>query len=193
MIRLTLILVAILFVAFQFWGKDLTEAEKAALKANASDSAEQAPARVEPETRVSDEIRPLNPLTVDDEDKKIPSILSPRVISEENVTRPEAVPVAEPTGPEVPDTSGEDGLPEGDGLVAADPAPMITPEVWYVLGDRVNVRAGQSTDFAVVGQVFFAEPITILTAPEAEWVNIRLSDGTEAWIASQFLSPVPPE
>ena len=40
---------------------------------------------------------------------------------------------------------------------------------------------------------FTGEPVTVMTNPDAEWVQIKLSDGTEAWLAARFLSPVQPQ
>ncbi|MEO8530257.1 MAG: SH3 domain-containing protein [Deltaproteobacteria bacterium] len=187
MIRLTLILAVCMFAAFQIFGREMSAEEKARNQPAPNASAGQAP------------------LVVPDDNATTPVVLDPsrqpdfapisdaRVISEETVTRPVAPsePLDQPTPN--PNVVIDPADPVDDGQVLGDPAPQITPETWYVTGDQVNVRAGQGTEFAVVTQVYFAEPVTILTSVDAEWVQIRLTDGTEAWLAARFLSPVSPQ
>lgn len=187
MIRLTILLTAALIAVFYIFGRDLTPEERAQYAPAAGVSDGQAPAlAVEPGAPVLDPSKPpdFTPIT------------EPRVIAEETPSRPVVpdTPVDTPTpNPNAEATADADALPLDDGQVLGDPTPQVAPQTWYVVGDQVNVRAGQGTEFAVVTQVYYAEPVTILTDPDAEWVQIKLSDGTEAWLAARFLSPVQPQ
>ena len=68
----------------------------------------------------------------------------------------------------------------------AEPAAPL----WYVTGSRVNLRAGPSSDTAIVGGVSLGDRAEVLTDPTASWVRIRTERGIEAWIYSGFLSEV---
>jgi uncharacterized protein YgiM (DUF1202 family) len=185
MIRLTILLTAALFAAFYIFGRDLTPEERAQYAPAAGVSDGQSPA-------LADETGApiLDPSKTPD----FTPITQSRVIAEETPTRPVVpnTPLDKPT-PNPNAEADPDAVPLDDGQVAEDPAPQVEPQTWYVVGDQVNVRAGQGTEFPVVTQVYYAEPVTVMTNPDAEWVQIKLSDGTEAWLAARFLSPVQPQ
>lgn len=78
--------------------------------------------------------------------------------------------------------------PEETALDAPATPANVDPTRWFVAADKINVRSGPGTEFDVVAQAFRGEGVTTLSDPAAEWVQIRLDDGTEAYVASRFLS-----
>ncbi|MDJ0826554.1 MAG: SH3 domain-containing protein [Rhodobacter sp.] len=84
-------------------------------------------------------------------------------------------------------------------LVAAPAADLTSdpqeaePRIVYVTGSRVNMRAGPSTQNAVIGRlVRGAEAEVIAEAPNG-WMQIRdIATGTEGFMSGDFLSPVNP-
>jgi len=66
--------------------------------------------------------------------------------------------------------------------------------VWFVTGEKVNVRQGPTTSSAVVDQVQFAEAVEVLTEPDNGWVMIRIEgDGVEGYMANRFLQSNDPQ
>lgn len=66
--------------------------------------------------------------------------------------------------------------------------------VQYVTATRVNLRAGPGTENAVVGQVNFAEAVSVVALLDNGWAEIRIEgDGGEGFIAARFLTPTPPQ
>ncbi|MCZ0961416.1 SH3 domain-containing protein [Paracoccus benzoatiresistens] len=76
------------------------------------------------------------------------------------------------------------------------PAAVATPlpegPVLYVTGDRVNMRAGPSTGDRVVTALTRGAAVQPLGPTDAEWVNIRDTDGRVGYVASRFLSQAAP-
>lgn len=79
----------------------------------------------------------------------------------------------------------------------ADPAPeaSVAPEqaaegeIWYVAGNSLNVRAGPSTDDAVVGKLSRGEAMLVVARDGGEWAQIRIEgDGIEGYVATRFLT-----
>lgn len=78
------------------------------------------------------------------------------------------------------------------------PAPDIAPQetaseedgdLWYVTGNRVNLRGGPSTSDAVVGQVVLGQAAEVLEETADGWFRIRTRDGADTgYIFGQFLS-----
>jgi len=73
-----------------------------------------------------------------------------------------------------------------------DPVPPPATQSALVVGSFVNLRAGPSTDFDVVGQVDFGDTVG-LTAPfEDGWASLVHPDtGDEVFMASRFLQIQP--
>lgn len=103
---------------------------------------------------------------------------------------------AEETEPAAEETADPEAT-EDDVTDADEPTPTATvdgvTDILFVDADvTVNVRSGAGTQFGVVG---FAQPgdsVVVLTNEEgAEWIEIRLEDGTEGWIASFLLTEEP--
>ena len=207
MIRLILLLLALLAVGFVVMGREPPEGATARLIAPESDDSAQAPATVAdpaPEPVAPDAIRPLNPTMEAEELAVIPSILTPRIIADEgrsaplnpdpatltagDVTEGAEVPVVPLSDGQVqpdPPARGVDGFTEG---VPADPA-TAGETTWFVAADKVNLRSGESTDFAVVGAAYQGEPLVVLSDPNAEWVQVRTLGGVDAYVKSEFLTP----
>ena len=57
-----------------------------------------------------------------------------------------------------------------------------------IISATVNVRAEPTTDSAKVASVYMGDKLDYIGA-EGDWYNVRLSDGTEGWVAS-FLAKV---
>ena len=58
---------------------------------------------------------------------------------------------------------------------------------WEVTGTRVNLRAGPGTAHQVVGQAQLGERMEPLGDTGGDWVQVRRTDGQEAWIFAKFL------
>jgi hypothetical protein len=84
---------------------------------------------------------------------------------------PEAVPEAVP-----------EALPE-------EPVETAAVDLREVTGDRVNMRGGPGTDYAVVGQLLGGAVAEVVEA-QGEWVRVRDAAGVEGWMAAQFLAPL---
>ena len=62
-------------------------------------------------------------------------------------------------------------------------------EIWYVAGNSLNVRAGPSTDDAVVGKLTRGEAMLMVAREGDEWARIRIEgDGIEGYVAMRFVS-----
>lgn len=79
-------------------------------------------------------------------------------------------------------------------LAVAEAQPEKSLNVWFVTGERVNVRQGPTTSAAVVDQVVYAEAVEVLTEPDNGWVMIRIEgDGVEGYMANRFLQSNDPQ
>lgn len=73
------------------------------------------------------------------------------------------------------------------------PVEAETPPVMYVSGKSVNVRGGPSTDYEVVGRLSRAEAVTVVSAEQDGWVQIRIEgDGIDGFIAARLLTSIDP-
>lgn len=177
MIRLTLALVAVLFLGMKM-AERLPEPPKHA-----------------------DDVAPSQTASLGDIRIAAPDNAPPAPVRR----RPNRVPVA--TAPSVPFSApaviGPDGKPV---VVSVEPAavpqtdsPAATPEaeavpvVRYVAASRVNVRQGPSTGNPVVGSVAYADAVEIVSEPTNGWVEIRIEgDGVHGYMAARFLQETPP-
>lgn len=66
------------------------------------------------------------------------------------------------------------------------PAPAAKTTV-YVTASAVNVRRDPSMAGEVLKQAKKNEPLTFVSSID-DWTKVQLSDGTEGWIASRFIS-----
>ncbi|MEM9522712.1 MAG: SH3 domain-containing protein [Pseudomonadota bacterium] len=76
------------------------------------------------------------------------------------------------------------------------PVPRVVrrtePDIWFVTGDRVNVREGPSTDDPVIGQLSRGATAELLEFRVDGWARIRLGDIGEGFISGEFLSLTSP-
>ena len=91
--------------------------------------------------------------------------------------------------PQYPDTIAPGDAPAPQAEAGGEAAPAGQRQV---TANRVNLRAGPGTDHAVIGAVTGGERVTPLAPEAAGWQQVRTDDGTEGWLATQFLSaPLP--
>lgn len=77
------------------------------------------------------------------------------------------------------DPNGEDGNEDGEESESNEPTNV------KVTSDSVNVRASASTSASIVASVTSETVLTYLgDSEDGEWYHVRLSDGTEGYIAS---------
>ncbi|WP_116131280.1 SH3 domain-containing protein [Tropicimonas sp. IMCC34043] len=69
-------------------------------------------------------------------------------------------------------------------------APVADPagERMFVTATRVNVRAGPSTDFQVVGAIDYGDPVDVLSREGGNWVQIRFAGGESGYVSRRFLA-----
>lgn len=73
--------------------------------------------------------------------------------------------------------------------IGATPEPEPAPDLRYVTGDRVNLRSGPGTTYAVVGKLFDGDAIAVLDDRGDGWIRIRTeSDGREGWMADWLVT-----
>ena len=66
--------------------------------------------------------------------------------------------------------------------------------VQYVTAARVNMRAGPGTENPVVGQIVFAEAVSVVTVLANGWAEVRIEgDGGTGFVAARFLADAPPQ
>lgn len=121
-----------------------------------------------------------------------------------------------------PQPSGAEGAPPADLVQAADqtpekvqrfPGPKLRPspeytgqtpqapavaatgdnQVLYVTAERVNFRAGPSTNDRVIGSLDGGASVEALGPTDAEWINIRDANGRVGYLSGQFLSTQAPD
>ncbi|GAB3013487.1 hypothetical protein GCM10027051_15890 [Niabella terrae] len=76
------------------------------------------------------------------------------------------------------------GYLKSSGPSGADKKAVATA---VITGSNINIRKGPSTDDAVVGTGQAEDKVEIIRKVNSEWTQIRLADGTEGYIAAQFL------
>jgi pyruvate/2-oxoglutarate dehydrogenase complex dihydrolipoamide acyltransferase (E2) component len=112
-----------------------------------------------------------------------------------------AAPAADPPAPAPAPAAAAVPLPRAAPAPAPDPAPEPAPElaaaplpVRYVDADAVNLRAGPSTETAVIGRLTRREAVAVVGAAVDGWLRVRLEgDGGEGYVAARFLTDVAPE
>ena len=72
-------------------------------------------------------------------------------------------------------------------VAVSEAAPAALP-LRYVSADAINVRAGPSTGFGVVGRLTRGEAVLIVDAAPG-WVHVRIEgDGIDGWVAERLLT-----
>lgn len=109
---------------------------------------------------------------------------APTVPAESVAQTPEQV--QEFPGPPLRPSPEYAGQAETD-LAEAEELAAEGAEIMYVTGDRVNFRAGPSTNDRVIGAILRGSPVEILGQTEG-WVQLRDAGGREGYMSLQFLS-----
>lgn len=76
-----------------------------------------------------------------------------------------------------------------------EPAQVLTTadgDVLYVTAERVNFRAGPSTNDSVIGSLDSGDAVEAIGPTDADWINIRAANGRIGYLSSQFLSAQAP-
>lgn len=94
---------------------------------------------------------------------------------------------------------------EAEARVATQPEAAAQPEaapaavaedqgqVWYVQADSVNVRAEPSTEADILGKLANGEALLLVASVNDEWAKIVIQgDGIEGYVATRFLTPTAP-
>lgn len=113
----------------------------------------------------------------------------------------DAAPAPEPAQPDAPEPPAPETAPDPEpepepvaepAAPAPEPAIEPEPQLLYVTGSRVNLRAGPSTQNAVRGQVVRGQAVELVTRLDTGWVEIRAEgvDGT-VYMSGDFLSETP--
>ena len=88
------------------------------------------------------------------------------------------------------DPTGDGNTSHATTVASANPG----TDVQYVNGTVVNVRAGPSTSYSVVGQVKYGDAAQVMSDPAKSWVRIRsASDGVEGYIFHKYIQPRNPQ
>lgn len=170
MIRLTLALLATMFLTFMVAGADRGQVRYGLM---ATDSTPVMAETVTPETVATAE--PVEP--VEPEPPVVDAIYVP---SQPLIVAPEVQPAQ----------------PEPVAEVQPEPAPPAEPEkrVMFINVSTANVREGPSTDFSVLDKLSRGEAVTVIAAdadPEG-WTLIKIEgDGVEGYVSSALLADQP--
>lgn len=74
-------------------------------------------------------------------------------------------------------------------VVAPAPEPEVQPDFRFVDGDRVNLRGGPGTDYAVVGKLLRNDMVEVLKDEGNGWLHLRVrATGDEGWMADWLLT-----
>jgi len=89
-------------------------------------------------------------------------------------------------------TSGAEGYISSQFLKPADKKPetpkTVVLKTASITGSNINIRKGPSTDEEIVATAQQNEVVDLLKNVNAEWTSIRTKDGTEGFVATQFLN-----
>ncbi|MCL7464283.1 SH3 domain-containing protein [Phaeovulum sp. NW3] len=105
---------------------------------------------------------------------------------------PAAAPASDPAPPTAPQPRmpGPALRPSPEHRATDQVQPQDTGAIFTVTANRLNVRAGPSTQDGVLGQITRGEDVLVLSDPAAPWVRIRVEgDGIEGWVARSLLRP----
>ncbi|MCY3831942.1 MAG: SH3 domain-containing protein [Chloroflexi bacterium] len=87
-------------------------------------------------------------------------------------------------------TATATATPTATATATSTATPTATPTVYAVVRSqqRVNVRAGPSTDYAAIGSLAPASGVQIIgTNDEEDWYQVRLAEGDEGWVSAALL------
>ncbi len=176
MIRLTLLLAAVIWVAM-ILAPELEEPVftemAAAPKAPAPEAVEES---IEDFKVTAIPAKPAKPLI---SLKKSAPLIAAESTADETGSKPAPRPVQVVSAPET----------ITEPVITTEPEPITR----YVTATRVNVRQGPSTGYAVLGQVLYGQDFEVISDLDDEWIKIRIEgDGIEGYIAKRLSSEEDP-
>ena len=74
--------------------------------------------------------------------------------------------------------------------VAVEETPAPAPDLRQVTGNRVNMRSGPSTRYAVMAQLARGHEVQVVADPGEGWVKLRSESGRIGWMSDDFLRAV---
>lgn len=134
-----------------------------------------------PPEEIAAEPEPATPEPVAED---VQQVAAPAVAADEVQQTPEQV--QDFPGPPLrpsPEYAGQAEAAEAEALVASG------AQVMYVTGNRVNFRAGPSTNDRVIGALLLGSPVEALGETDGGWMQLRDAQGREGYMSAQFLSP----
>lgn len=94
-------------------------------------------------------------------------------------------PAPEPT----PELEVEPETPEVIEIVQEPEPQTPAPDLRFVDGDRVNMRGGPGTDYAVVGKLVRNDMVEVLKDEGNGWLHLRdIATGQEGWMADWLVT-----
>ena len=67
-------------------------------------------------------------------------------------------------------------------------APVVAQDLRQVIAERVNLREGPGTDYAVMDRLVQGTQTEVLETDAAGWAHVRvLSSGLSGWVSAEFL------
>jgi len=126
--------------------------------------------------------------TADGEWIEIAAIIDPTDLLPNRETEPGEIASVDVTSP---DAVAPDVAEEAPGTeVAADPV-ADARVIWRVTGDRVNFRAGPTTDSAILAALVRGDEVEFLADAPDGWAHLRVvATNLEGYMAARFLEPV---
>lgn len=125
--------------------------------------------------------------TADGEWLEVAAVINPFEAAAGEQDRDIALITVGATGVEAPEVSDDGQILE----VAAEAPPATNTEIWRVTGDRVNFRAGPSTNNPILTALVRGDQVEYLADAPDDWAQLRvLATGQIGYMAVRFLERV---
>lgn len=59
---------------------------------------------------------------------------------------------------------------------------------YYINGSYVRIRKGAGTNYAIIKELDYNTPLTVLSTKNSAWYQVQLSDGTKGYVSSDYIS-----
>lgn len=79
-------------------------------------------------------------------------------------------------------------VPAEEAVAVVASTEFVGTDIRQVTGNRVNMRAGPGTNYAVVAQLIRGDEAEVLIDDGTGWVQLRLQGGQTGWMADFLLS-----